>query len=77
MIPKHQPADIEFTEMVHVALKLRGDILAHPKHTGFIVTEDEMIECVPSNLFMFIRLMFGEGGRVSMKEVRKNHRTST
>jgi len=32
-------------------LKLRGDILAHPKHTGFVVTEDEMIECVPSSLF--------------------------
>jgi len=48
MIPKYQPPDNEFTETVHVALKLRNDILAHPKHTGFVVTEDEMIECVPS-----------------------------
>jgi len=61
MIPKYQPPDNEFTEMVHVALKLTGDILAHPKHTGFVVTEDGMIECVPSSLFMFIRLMFGVG----------------
>jgi len=75
MIPKYQPPDKEFTEVVHVALKLRNDILAHPKHTGFVVTEDEMIECVPSSRFMFIRLMFG--GRVSWKEVMKNQRTLT
>jgi len=75
MIAKYQPPDNEFTEVVHVVLKLRGDILAHPKHTGFVVTEDEMIECVPSSRFMFMRLMFG--GRVSWKEVRKNQRTLT
>jgi hypothetical protein len=59
-IPKYQPSDIEFIEMVHFALKLRRDILAHPNHAGFVVTEDQMIKCVPARLFMFSLLMFGE-----------------
>ena len=58
-IPKYQPPDQDFLEMVHVALMLRGEILAHPQHKGFVVNEDEMMQCVPDKLFMFIRFMFG------------------
>lgn len=36
--------------MVHIALKLRADILAHPKYQGF-VNEEEMIACVPESVF--------------------------
>lgn len=58
-IPIYQSPDEGFLEMVHVALKLRADILAHPKYTGFVVNQDEMIACVPESVFMFVRLMFG------------------
>jgi len=51
--------DDAFLEMVHVALKLRSDILAHPLYEGFVINEDKMISSVPTNLFMFLRLMFG------------------
>jgi len=54
----HSP-DQEFQEMVHVALRLREDILAHPKYTGCVVNDEEMIACVPESVFMFICLMFG------------------
>lgn len=59
VIPHYKPHDNAFLEMVHVALMLRGDILAHPKYTGFVVNEDEMIACVPERLFMFLKLMYG------------------
>ena len=58
LIPKYKAPD-GFMEMIHVALRLRGDILAHPMYTGFDVSEEEMISCVPDNLFMFLRLLFG------------------
>ena len=58
LIPKYEAPE-EFMEMIHVALRLRGDILAHPVYSGFDVTEEEMISCVPDNLFMFLRLLFG------------------
>ena len=58
-IPPYDPPDEGFLEMVHVALKLRGHIMAHPKYTGAVVSEAEMIPCVPESLFMFMRLMFG------------------
>lgn len=39
-IPIYQSPDEGFLEMVHVALKLRADILAHPKYTGFVVNQE-------------------------------------
>ncbi|KAL2095499.1 hypothetical protein ACEWY4_010218 [Coilia grayii] len=48
-----------FMELIHVALKLRGDILAQPAYKGFVVSEEEMISCIPDSLFMFLRVMFG------------------
>ena len=58
LIPKYEAPD-GFMEMIHVALRLRGDILAHPVYSRFDVSEEEMISCVPDNLFMFLRLLFG------------------
>ena len=73
-IPVYQPHNDWFLEMVHIALKLRSDILAHPQYRGFVVDENEMIGSVPDSLFMFIRLMFGgqtllEGSPTSEEEV--------
>ena len=49
----------DFIELVHVSLKLRADILSHPKYTGISVNEDEIISCIPENLFVFLKVMFG------------------
>lgn len=58
-IPAYQSPDEGFMELVHVALKLRGDIMTHLKYTGSVVSEDEIRACVPEGLFMFVRLVFG------------------
>ena len=58
-IPTFKATDEAFKAMVHVALKLRSDILAHTKYTGCVVNEDEMLACVPESVLMFLRLMFG------------------
>ena len=54
-----QPKDDGFLEMVHVALMLRSDIMAQPRYEGFNVNEDDAISCVPDNVYMFLRLLFG------------------
>ena len=59
MIPQFKSKEDEFMSMVHVALKLRADILVHPPHQGFVVHEDDAIDCVPKDLYMFVRLLFG------------------
>ena len=51
--------DNEFLSMVHVALKLRSDILSHPTFEGLDVNEDKAIECVPESVYMFVRLLIG------------------
>ena len=55
----YKPGDSEFLELVHVALKLRSDILAQPRHKGLDVSEDAVIACIPDSLYMFIRLVIG------------------
>ena len=57
-IPLYSPDD-GFLEMVHVALRLRSDILSHPQYKGLNVGEDEAISCVPESVYMFIRLLLG------------------
>ena len=54
-----QPKDDGFLEMVHVALMLRSDIMVQPRYEEFNVNEDEAISCVPDNVYMFLRLLFG------------------
>ena len=55
----YQSNDNSFLEMVHLALKLRSDILQEDVYKGFVINEDKMITCVPQSLYMFLRLMFG------------------
>lgn len=58
-IPDFKPHEDGFLSMVHVALKLRSEIQSHQAHKGLSVGEDDAIACVPENLYMFIRLIFG------------------
>ena len=60
IIPIYQPDEKDdFLSMVHVALKLRSDILAQPGHQGLNVCTEDGIACVPESLYIFTRLMLG------------------
>ena len=58
-LPQYVPRDDIFLSLVHVALKIRGDMMATPGHKGFSVSEDEAIPCIPDSLYMLLRLIFG------------------
>lgn len=59
-IPVYMPQEQDdFLSMVHVALKLRSDILAHPSHKGINVSKEDAIACIPDSVYMFVRLLLG------------------
>ena len=43
--------------MVHVALKLRSDVLSHPAFTGVNVNQEAEIASVPNSVHMFLNLL--------------------
>jgi len=49
-IPRYTSHDDIFMSLIHVALKIRGDLLDTPGHKDFSVSEDEAINCVPDSL---------------------------
>ncbi len=59
IMPVYKPGDNEFLELVHVALKIRSDILARPRANGLDISEDSVMACIPDSLYMFIRLVLG------------------
>jgi hypothetical protein len=60
-IPSYVPAegDKEFLDVVHVALKMRSDILSQAPFKGLDVNEDSSIDSIPDSLYMFLNLMLG------------------
>lgn len=58
-IPVFKPPEDDFLSMVHVALKLRSDILSQPSYNGVDVSKDAEIDCVPPSVYMFIHLLLG------------------
>ena len=59
-IPVYKPKEEdEFLSMVHVGLKLRSDMVAHPGHKGLNISKDDAIACVPDSVYMFLRLLLG------------------
>ena len=62
--------------LVHVALKIRGDILAKPGHKGLSVSEQDEAEYIPDSLYRVLRLLYG-GQEVinSVEEAYKKDRT--
>ena len=55
----YKAGDNEFLELVHVALRLRSDILAQPCHKGLEISEDPVMAYTPDSLFMIIQLVLG------------------
>ena len=45
--------------MVHVALKLRSDLLNQLHNTRAEMTDDNCLQCVPESVYMFLTLLFG------------------
>ena len=59
-LPRYEPEkDDIFLQLVHVALKLRSDLLAKQGHNGLTVSEEGAIDCVPESVYMFLQLLFG------------------
>ena len=57
-MPQYVPGDDIFLSLIHVALKIRKDLMETPGHKGFSVSEDEAIPCVPDSLYMLLKLIF-------------------
>ena len=55
---KHEDQDT-FLSMVHVALRIRADMVSHPKPKGLDISEDRAIDCIPNSLYMFLNLLLG------------------
>ena len=59
-IPKYRPEhEDEFLSLVHVALKIRGDMVAKDGHKGLSVSDDDVIDCIPESLYTFLYLLYG------------------
>ena len=59
-MPVYQPDERDdFLSMVHVALKLRSDIIAQPSHQGLNVCKEDAITYVQDSLYMYTRFMMG------------------
>ena len=72
IIPKYRPEnESEFLALVHVALRLRGEILAKPGCNGLSVTEDDAVGCIPENLYLFLSLLFGGQELLESEEFEK------
>ena len=67
-LPQYVPQDDIFLSLVHVALKIRGDMMETPGHKGFSVTEDDAIRCIPDSLYMLLRLIFGGQEALSLQD---------
>ncbi len=59
-MPSYQHQDDAFlSHFFHIALQIRGDVIAMPGHEGFDVTEAAVIDCVPDRLYMFLNVLLG------------------
>ena len=51
--------DDTFLSLVHVALRLRADILSHKPYVGMNISKDEAAASVPETLHMFMKVLYG------------------
>ena len=59
-IPKYHPEqEDEFLSLVHVALKIRGDMITKEGHKGLSVSKVDVTGCIPKSLYMFLYLLHG------------------
>ena len=58
-IPLFRPQDDDFLSLVHVALKLRSDIMSHPAFEGCDVSEEAELASIPPSVHMFVNILLG------------------
>ena len=58
-MPSYEPHEDIFLSLVHVALKIREDLMEEPGPQSFSVSDQDAINCVPDSLYMFLRLLVG------------------
>ena len=58
-LPLHKPNDDIFIAMIHIALKLHGDILSHPSFTGLGVSQQSASSSTPISLLLFLEVHYG------------------
>ena len=69
IIPKHRSENNdEFLALVHVALRLRGDIEQKGGYKGLSITNDAAEECIPESLYLFLNPLFGEPDLLNIGE---------
>ena len=66
-IPVFRENDDEFLSLVHVALKLRSDILSHPAFKGSDITEENESSSIPSSVNMFVSILLGGQSHVDQE----------
>ena len=57
--PRYEPQEDIFLSLVHVALKIRRDLMEEPGLQSLNVSGQDAIDFVPESLYMFLRLLFG------------------
>ena len=55
----YEPNAVIFLSLVHIAIKIRTDIIDMSGHEGLKVSETHAHSCVPDSLYMLLQLLFG------------------
>ena len=58
-MPTYQHDDDAFRLLIHVALQIRGDVIAKTGHEGLDVAEAAAIDCAPDILYKFLNVLLG------------------
>ncbi len=67
-MPSYCPHDDIFLSIVHVALKLRGDLLHQEGHNELSVSQEHATKCIPDSVYMFLQLLFGGEERLENED---------
>ncbi|PIK40695.1 hypothetical protein BSL78_22450 [Apostichopus japonicus] len=76
-IPPYVPEDDTFISLVHVALKIRGDLMAKEGHKGLSVSEEDSLECIPDSLYLFLNLVFNGTTQLENENIGEGERENT
>ena len=55
----YEPPEDDFLSLIHVALKIRRELIDTPGHQGFEVSDEVAVSCVPDSLYMYLNVLLG------------------
>ena len=53
----YEPPEDDFLSLIHVALKIRRELIHTPGHQGFEVSDEVAVSCVLDSLYMFLNVL--------------------